>query len=191
MSKELCIKLAKTDSENEVVDLLRNEKYWDDHTAWKNYGDNENNFSTIGNQQSRPETAIVEKLINSVDAILMSECMGKGINPESPQAPENIAEALNEFFEIYAGKLTNIDLKQRNDLANKISFIATGQKSKPSYTIVDIGEGQTPNEMPHTLLSLGKSNKLRIPFVQGKFNMGGTGVLQFCGKQNLQLVIST
>ncbi len=44
--------------------------------------------------------------------------------------------------------------------------------------------------MPDTLLSIGKSNKLRIPFVQGKFNMGGTGVFQFCGKKNLQLIIS-
>jgi len=44
--------------------------------------------------------------------------------------------------------------------------------------------------MPDTLLSIGRSNKLKIPFVQGKFNMGGTGALQFCGTHNLQLVIS-
>ena len=44
--------------------------------------------------------------------------------------------------------------------------------------------------MPSTLLSLGESNKLKIPFVQGKFNMGGTGVFRFCGKQNIQLIIS-
>ena len=44
--------------------------------------------------------------------------------------------------------------------------------------------------MPDSLLSLNKSNKLRIPFVQGKFNMGGTGVLKFCGRRNLQLVVT-
>jgi hypothetical protein len=44
--------------------------------------------------------------------------------------------------------------------------------------------------MPDTFLSLSKSNKLRIPFVQGKFNMGGTGVFQFSGHNNLQLIIS-
>jgi hypothetical protein len=44
--------------------------------------------------------------------------------------------------------------------------------------------------MPDTFLSLAKSNKLRIPFVQGKFNMGGTGVFQFAGRHNLQLIIS-
>src|SRR5260370_8158658 len=54
----------------------------------------------------------------------------------------------------------------------------------------DCGEGQTPERMPETLLSLNKSNKLRIPFVQGKFNMGGTGVLKFCGRHNLQLIVT-
>ena len=29
-----------------------------------------------------------------------------------------------------------------------------------------------------------------VPFVQGQFNQGGTGALRFCGKDNLQLVIS-
>jgi hypothetical protein len=44
--------------------------------------------------------------------------------------------------------------------------------------------------MPDTFLSLTKSNKLRIPFVQGKFNMGGTGVFEFCGQYGLQLIIT-
>ena len=43
---------------------------------------------------------------------------------------------------------------------------------------------------PNTFLSLHRSNKLRIPFVQGKFNAGGTGVLQFCGARNYQLIVS-
>ncbi len=44
--------------------------------------------------------------------------------------------------------------------------------------------------LPQTFLSLARSNKLSIPFVQGKFNMGGTGALQFCGTHNLQLIVS-
>ena len=187
---ELCINLAKCETEKEIISLLINENFWEDTTAWQHYGDNENNFATIGNQQSRPETAIVEKLINSVDAVLMSECLSKGINPESPQSPKNIAQALETYFNIYAGKLSNITTSERLKLAKRISLVATGKKSNPCYSIIDTGEGQTPNKMPDTLLSIGKSNKLRIPFVQGKFNMGGTGVLEFCGKRNLQLIIS-
>lgn len=46
---------------------------------WKPYGDNMNNAGTFENQQSSPENALVEKLTNSIDAILMKECMARGI----------------------------------------------------------------------------------------------------------------
>jgi hypothetical protein len=78
-------------------------------------------------------------------------------------------------------------------VARGITLAATGvkrQEGDPSLSIADMGEGQTPRKFPDTFLSLEKSNKLRIPFVQGKFNMGGTGVLELCGKQNLQLLLS-
>ncbi len=188
--KELCLSLAKSDSEEEVISYLKKAGYWDDSSLWVDYGENENNFSTIGNQQSRPDAALVEKLINSVDAVLMAECLSKGIQPDGTDAPHDIADALESFFEIPDGRLTNISAKKRSELANKINLVATGKKTNPSYTIIDVGEGQSAQSMPDTILSLNKSNKLRIPFVQGKFNMGGTGVLQFCGKHNLQLIIS-
>jgi hypothetical protein len=57
-------------------------------------------------------------------------------------------------------------------------------------TIADQGEGQSPKRLPHTILSLNDRNKQRIRFVQGKFNMGGSGALRFCGKCGLQLVIT-
>jgi hypothetical protein len=64
-------------------------------------------------------------------------------------------------------------------------------RGRPCFTIVDDGEGQTPGAMPDTILSLHKGNKDKIKFVQGKFNMGGTGVLEFCGlERNLHLVVS-
>ena len=65
------------------------------------------------------------------------------------------------------------------------------QRQRPSITIVDDGEGQTPSDMPKTILSLHRGNKNSIPFVQGKFNMGGSGVLEFCGvDHNVELVLS-
>ncbi|MFC1712483.1 hypothetical protein ACFL6S_02375, partial [Candidatus Poribacteria bacterium] len=188
--EQLCIALAHCETEDDVIRLLQRQGYWDEPMAWRNYGDNENNFATVGNQQSLPESAIVEKIINSVDAVLMAECLRRGTNPESTAAPQSIREALFEYFHIYDGKLSNISSTERGKLAENICLVATGTKTNPCYSIIDKGEGQTPEGMPETLLSIGKSNKLRIPFVQGKFNMGGTGVFQFCGKHNLQLVIS-
>lgn len=71
-NKELCLNLAFADSESEVINLLKKVGYWSDTNAWQYYGDTENNFATIENQQSRPEAALMEKLINSVDAVLIS-----------------------------------------------------------------------------------------------------------------------
>jgi len=188
--KDLCIGLAQSENEKEVIGTLKKWGYWDDPTAWRYYGDNENNFAVIGNQQSAPDSALVEKIINSVDAVLMRECLRRGIDPKSNDAPPTIEDALEDFFDIRHGMLTNLLPKKRRELAENILLVATGKKSNPNYLIIDKGEGQTPKKMPETFLSLTKSNKLRIPFVQGKFNMGGTGALQFCGKHNLQLIIS-
>lgn len=188
--KDLAISLAKSDTEDEVISLLKEAGYWDNSIYWRPFGSTENNFSTIGNQQSAPDSALVEKLINSVDAVLMKECLIRDIEPESPEAPQTISQALQQFFNIRDGKISNLDIKERNAMSRNIIMAATGSRSKPNYVIVDCGEGQTPKKMPDTILSLGKSNKLRVPFVQGKFNMGGTGVLQFCGNHNLQLIIT-
>lgn len=189
--KELCIDLATAESEEEVVDILAKKGFWNDLYAWENYDKNPNNFSTIGNQQSNADSALVEKIVNSVDAVLMRECQRRGIKPDSSAAPRSITEALKEYFGIDDGKLSNIDASQRTKIAQNILLVATGKKSNPCYSIIDFGEGQTPKRMTDTFLSLNKNNKLNIQFVQGKFNMGGTGVLRFCSKNhNLQLIIS-
>ena len=188
--KELAIKLARTETEDEVVQILKDEGYWDDYSYWRSFGDNDNNFSTIGNQQSKPDAALVEKFINSVDAILMKECMKRGIDMSGPDAPKSMTEALTTFFSIKEGQLSYLDSKKRNRMSESIILAATGNKWHMNLTLADQGEGQTPNRMPDTILSVSKNNKLRVPFVQGKFNMGGTGVLPFCGKNKFQLVIS-
>src|SRR5690606_33411580 len=42
----------------------------------------------------------------------------------------------------------------------------------------------------NTFLSLVRGNKINIQFVQGKYNMGGSGALVFCGKKRYQLIAS-
>ena len=187
---ELCHKLLYSESEPEVIQHLSDVGYWDDDSAWRWFGETENSWGTIGNQQSNPVDAMIEKLVNSIDAVLMRECLIRGIEAEAREAPQSVNDALEEFFDIAHGNLANLAATQRAKLAENIGLIATGTRSAPNYTVFDSGEGQTPKSMPNTLLSLARSNKLRIPFVQGKFNMGGTGVLRHAGKHRMQLVIS-
>jgi hypothetical protein len=188
--------LLKADAEQDVINILKQARYWEDPNVWRLFGDRENNFSTIGNQQSRPEAALTEKVVNAIDARLMSECMARGISPVSSAAPRSIKDAVSEFVSgkkfagSSGGSIQDWTNNQRREQSKGITVAVTGSKRRPCVTISDTGEGQTPREMPNTFLSIDKSNKLRIPFVQGKFNMGGTGVLQFSGYQNLQVIIS-
>ena len=188
--KRLCLQLAYSDSEEEVIKHLKDAGYWDDFSVWRDYGDLENNYSIIGNQQSSADTALVEKIVNSVDAMLMRESLRRKIDPKGPDAPKSISEALESFFEIPGGNLANISSIRRRDLAENIALITTGEKKKPCYSIVDKGEGQRPQDIPFTFLSLVRRNKVEIPFVQGRFDMGSTGSLPFCGDNQLQLIIT-
>jgi hypothetical protein len=195
-TKNLCLSLLNADTQNEVITLLGDAGLWEKPAAWRLFGDNENNYSTIGNQQSRSDAALVEKLVNSVDAILMNECLVRGIHPDGPDAPPTISEAVSKFFAdgtVEGGRISLWSNVKRTEVARRITLAATGlppRQGKPCFTVSDSGEGQTPERMADTLLSINRSNKLRIPFVQGKFNMGGTGSLKFCGKHGIQLTIS-
>jgi hypothetical protein len=197
-SKEFCLKLLKADTEKGVINIFNEADYWDNPEVWRYYGGRASNFNTIGNQQSKSDAALVEKLVNSVDARLINECLMNSIDPEGPDAPSTVREAVAKFFDdgsqsSAAGLIREWPDVKRTEIAKGITLSATGNKPKegnPCFVISDCGEGQTPDTLPTTILSLDRDNKVKIPFVQGKFNMGGTGVLEFCGKRNLQLVLS-
>ena len=195
--RDLCVSLLHAESEEEVEQLLDEIGYWDNPAVWRHYGDVENNWGQGGNQQSLAEAALVEKIVNSVDARLMNECFERNINPRGAEAPQSIRAAVSRFFEGGSGdKLSTGGLIEdwTNDrireVAKGITLCATGTKPILNLTISDCGEGQTPRKLPLTIMSLSKSNKMYIPFVQGQFNQGGTGALRFCGKDSIQLVVS-
>lgn len=199
--RDFALRLLHADSESDAIQILKDAGYWDNHAAWRLYGDKEGNFAQVGNQQSYPEAAFVEKITNCIDSILLRKCLLKGINPESVEAPVNLRDAVAMFFEDRrstddeAGMLALWPGKQIDEESHNITIAATGgtpgrNKQNFCLTICDQGEGQSPRRMSDTILSLDKKNKQRIRFVQGKFNMGGTGALRFAGEDGLQLVIS-
>lgn len=187
----LCIRLLKAESETEVDGILNEAGYLlDDPQLWQPVGGFGMNLNQINNQQSDASAALVEKLINSIDAVLMAECYAEGIDPKGSAAPRTMAEAVDELFKVKDGRLEYLSAAQRTKLADRIHFVATGSKREPCYLVVDSGEGQTAASFKDTFLSLTKQNKDDIPFVQGRFNCGGTGVLPFCGERKYQLIVS-
>ncbi|MEW6094528.1 MAG: hypothetical protein AB1531_11265 [Chloroflexota bacterium] len=189
-AREFCLQLLHAETEDEVIEILKKQGYWADRSVWKPYGDIPNNRSIVGNQQSSAVAALVEKVVNSIDAVLTAECYRHSIDPKSPSAPRSMREAVEKFFNVKEGKIQVLGASERTRLAERIQLIACGTKETPAYMIIDDGEGQCPDQFPTTFLSLVRDNKTRIPFVQGKYNMGGTGVLQFSGKHSFQLIIS-
>lgn len=153
---------------------------------WFPLGENPNNFSIVRNQQDNPIAALVEKLTNSIDAILMKEAYKKGIDPKSSEAPQSMIQAVEQFF-----PNANWDLpSHRRAQAENIQIVADGPPRDTSVIIYDNGEGQGPENFEKTFLSLVTGNKVDIHFVQGKYNMGGSGGIVFCGKKRYQLIAS-
>ena len=72
-ARKLCLKLAGADTEEEIISILKELSYWDNTECWKIFNNESNNFDRIGNQQSSPDAALVEKLINSIDSMLIKE----------------------------------------------------------------------------------------------------------------------
>ncbi len=210
-NKQLCESLIKADKQEEVEKLLKKAGYWDDRDLWRDLGDIPNNHGTVGGQQSTAMGALIEKITNSIDARLVNACLEQRIDPTSKDAPDSISEAVEKFITKYptenTSSLARWDNKDITNQKPRITITWTGPaytgrdkakfkselEKKPSITIADEGEGQTPDDFPNTFCSLHKSNKTSIRFVHGRFNMGSTGTLRFCGKEDgdqLQLIVS-
>ncbi len=188
--KELAIDLAKTETEQGIIGRLKVEGFWDDIRYWRPLGDDEGNYSSAGNQQSGSDQAFMEKIMNAEDACLTKECLIRGVDPESKEAPQSTDEAVERYFGVKRKNLIFESNQRKTELANKIIVASTEQDGQINLCIVDKGEGQSPKRMPDTILSLHRKNKQKIQFTQGKYNMGGTGALSFCGENNLQVIIS-
>src|SRR4051812_8790047 len=113
--KQICLDLVHADSEAEVLRIL--ERSGLDHPAgWVPLGGIENNLSIVGNQQSSPTAALVEKLVNGIDSLFLLECRRRGIDPESAHAPPTMAVAANDFFGIPQGNIARLRPSDRGRL---------------------------------------------------------------------------
>ncbi len=195
--RRIFTRLFEASYETAVNELFANSAYSQiliDPDNWYPLGGNESNFGVIENQQSSPIAALIEKITNSIDAILMRKCLEAGIAPKSPQAPKSMEEACETFWPRHHGEhnyynFRNFSEHQREQ-AKSIQIVASGPKRDTSLVIYDDGEGQHPEDFEATFLSLLRGNKSEIHFVQGKYNMGGTGAIVFCGKKRYQLIAS-
>lgn len=114
-ARGLCLKLAKAEDENEVIEILKQAGYWDEPGVWADYGGNENNWSTINNQADSSDSALVEKIVNSIDAMLMYRCLEEGIDPQGQSSPQSIKSAVEGFYQVPGGAIESVLRPRRAD----------------------------------------------------------------------------
>jgi hypothetical protein len=193
--KQLLLELLEAEYEDDAIALLMKRGLFEETNSkrWIALGNMPNNQSVVHAQQSSPAAALVEKFTNGLDAILLRRCKAQGLDPRSVSAPQNMSKAVQKWF----GDLSEKSAQEIRTLAEEsLVLYATGSKSRPCLSLYDSGEGQLPENFSSTFCSLiygsdEGSYKGAVPFVQGRFNMGGTGVLPFCGDdRKMQLIVS-
>lgn len=190
-NREILSKLLSSQTSDEIEKIVGTEPFFKD-CNWVPYGGRTNNVGTIEGQMRDADNALMEKITNSIDAILMRRSYEEGIDPQDKdKAPKSMAEAVERFF---GGKEKL--RKKRSEFAKEwLRLTAEGKKDRPTITIIDKGEGQQPNNIKETILSLNKDIKEKIPFVYGTYNQGGSSPLGYAGNPTsydfnyLQLVL--
>lgn len=194
-SRDLALALVAADSADDVRKIMaENDYYFGDPQNWSSYGNRDKNWDTVGNQQSNPVGALVELFTNGIDSILLRKAREAGIrDPRGSDAPQSMFEAVKRFFpHVNEGRIAKLAAQERTELAKQCMQVAVRRPHRknhqyPTYTLIDSGEGQLPQDFPKTFLSLSEKNKEGISFVQGKFNMGSTGSLRFCTRSDIRL----
>ncbi len=196
--RAVCRRLLDAESEAEVQTIIDSVPELAHSKNWRPLDGRETNFNVTSNQASDGGKALTELMTNMVDAVLMKYALLKGVDPKGRKAPRTMHEAVDTLIKkLHGGKLTSLDSKDpwlRTFAQSNLVIGVTGARSKrkglPCYTFVDNGEGQHPENFENTFLSLSTGTKKDIHFVQGKYNMGSSGVLGYCGLKWFKLIIS-
>lgn len=146
---------------------------------WQSLGGRVANANSV-ELSTDPGPAIVERITNSIDAMLELRHSEMGSPDPGPVSPRNASE---EWFGIQGGTLNRSkDGQAINSLSHnvRVDVFNSGQPKRPSISITDRGIGQHPNDFPLTILSLGASNKIGKSYLCGAYGQGGSATFMWC-----------
>lgn len=116
-SARIIERLLEAVTSEDVRAVLKDDEYayfFDDPQNWKNYGNREKNWDTVGNQQGNAVGALLENVVNGIDSVLLRAAEESGLEDNrSPFAPQSMTEAVERFFDVPGGRLSNLSEKQR------------------------------------------------------------------------------
>ena len=197
-SQDLCLRLLHAESEHEVIGITESDPDLSNGDNWLPIDGRNTNFNVVTNQASTGSKALTELCTNMVDAVLMKYAYERGVPLTGLNAPQSVIEGVRYLVQLrgsHSGVLAEVDdPKYLQEFAEKNLVIGvtggTRRGDSLCFTFVDNGEGQHSQDFEDTFLSLSKGNKSNIPFVQGKYNMGSSGVLTYCGRRWYKLIVS-
>jgi len=140
--------------------------------TWRPVGDRRNNSGTI-QAAGDPARSLMERVTNGIDAVIERACIEHHGNPEC-SAPREAAET---WFGVPTPGLHKLTASQRRKLAQSTLWLTLSDgdgKAKRTVTIADKGTGLSPDQMPHTILSLNAENKIDKFYLSGAFGQGGS-----------------
>jgi len=140
--------------------------------TWRPVGDRRNNSGTI-QAAGDPARSLMERVTNGIDAVIERAHLEHHGMPEC-SAPREAAET---WFGVPAPGLHKLTASQRRKLAQRTLWLTLSEgdgKAKRTVTIADKGTGLSPDQMPHTILSLNAENKIDKFYLSGAFGQGGS-----------------
>lgn len=176
--KQIFEQLLNANTAREITDIL--EVLTEDfEIKWLPVGGRGNNQSTI-NMGTDPAAGLVERITNSIDAVLDLEWHEQGC----PTDIDNPRLAAQKWFGIQDGKLRNIkDASGKNiqELGKRISVTLKDSEREdfPTVEIRDYGTGIKGEDFSKTILSLNDNNKIDKLHQMGAYGQGGSTALSF------------
>src|SRR5262245_7044290 len=96
--KELLDELLEAETEKAALQALDRRGLLKDPSRWRPLGKLPNNQSIVLNQQSTAAAALVEKVTNGIDALLLRRCKAAGLDPRAKAAPQSMGKAVQDFY---------------------------------------------------------------------------------------------
>ncbi len=187
-----CIKYK---DETELHEYIEKNDFFKKYCKWSAVGGNTDNFKFLYNQQSDPLRALCEPIVNSMDQLLLLECLKEGSDPrdvKNPNIPKSMHQAAEKYYGTNKGRLIYTDKNKIKKLAHKIKLTVLDAKNNQDQIIYlyDEATGQHPKDFKDTFLYHLPSEKNAIPFVQGQYGMGNGGAFSFSGNHKYVMILS-
>lgn len=140
--------------------------------TWRPVGDRRNNSGTI-QAAGDPARSLMERVTNGIDAVIERAHIEHHGKPEC-STPR---EAAQTWFGVPTPGLHKLTASQRRKLAQSTLWMTLSPgdgKAKRTVAVADKGTGLSPDQMPHTILSLNAENKIDKFYLSGAFGQGGS-----------------